>query len=129
MLSLSYQQKVNADLTDTPDPAVLGEELDKLVHLEVEAGDKANDQQVVKEDVDKDDGSNDCVGQVKMKLQGIKRLLCPDFNFCYDSALRVLMSSCPSVIKMKFFGFIIRIPSFSFMVVHGIFTRVFIVHE
>ena len=66
---VSYQKKVNAELADAPDPAVLGEELDKLVLLEVEAGNKADDQQVVKKHVGKDNGSNDCVGQVKMKLK------------------------------------------------------------
>ena len=66
---VSYQEKVNAELADAPDPAILGEELDKLVLLEVEAGDKADNQQVVKKHVGKYDGSNDSVGHVKMKLK------------------------------------------------------------
>ena len=69
MLVYSYQEEVNADTADSPDPAVLGEDLDKLVHLEVEASNKADNNQVVKDDVDKDNGSNNRVGQVKVKLE------------------------------------------------------------
>ena len=67
-MNLSYQKEVNADAADAPNPAVLGEDLDKLVHLEIEAGNKADNHQVVKDDIDKDNGSNNCVGQVKVKL-------------------------------------------------------------
>ena len=67
--ALSYQEEVNADTADSSDPAVLGEDLDKLVHLEVEAGNKTDNHQVVKDDVDKDNGSNNRVGQVKVKLE------------------------------------------------------------
>ena len=66
--TLLYQEEVNADAADAPDPAVLGEDLDKLVHLEVEAGNKTDNHQVIKDDIDKDNGSNHCVGQVKVKL-------------------------------------------------------------
>ena len=68
---ITHQKKVNADLTDSPDPAVLGQSLDKLLHLEVEPGNKADDQQIIQQDVDKDDGTNNSVGQVKTELKTI----------------------------------------------------------
>ena len=67
--ALTYQEEVNADAADSPDPAVLGEDLDKLVHLEVETSNKTDNHQVIKDDVDKDNGSNNRVGQVKVKLE------------------------------------------------------------
>ena len=68
---ITHQKKVNADLTDAPDPAVLGQSLDKLLHLEVEPGNKADDQQIIQQDVDKDDSTNNSVGQVKTELKTI----------------------------------------------------------